>query len=148
MTDVSIDELLVFARYRRWKSGGVRARGVQRVLDLAPGCATADEVLALLGHDEPGDVRDSAIEFIEQFRAPVRDEYVDAAVRSRDLRDSGLPPDPETGHLASSATYKESFLAALITEADIRDAAAGMLRRLNAEDEANGRPPFSWLGRD
>ena len=145
MTDVSYNELITFAGYWRRRSTGPRARGVQRVLDLAPGCASADELLALIERDPPGDVRDAASQFIGQFSVQVRDNVLDALVEARRLRDAHLPVDPETGAVADTAAYKEGFLAGLIAEADMRDAVKGMVARLNAEDEANGRPPFSWL---
>ena len=72
MTDASYDELLVFARHRRWKSGPPRSRGVQRVLDLAPGCTSAEDLLALLEQDDPGDVRAAAIEFASENTFPTK----------------------------------------------------------------------------
>lgn len=146
MTDVSIEELAAFAEYQRRWSGGSRARGADRVLGLCAAHATPGEILAVLEQEERGDLRDAAVEFVHRFRMPVRDDYVDAVVEARHRRDIGLPVAAETLARADAATDKESTLASLIDQAHIRDCVRGIADRLNADDEASGRPLFSWLG--
>jgi hypothetical protein len=111
MTEASNQELLVFTRYRyRWSSGP-QGRGAHCVLQLAERCSTPDAILAALGQDEPGDTRDAAIEFVQHFRVPVRDHYVDAVVEVQRLRRARLPVDQETEVLADRASKAARVLA-------------------------------------
>jgi hypothetical protein len=138
MTDASIEELEVFARYRcRWSSGP-QARGASKVLTLAESCGTAAEILSVLSQDEPGDVRDAAIDFVQQFRVPVRDEYVDSVLAVQRLREARLAVDSETLTLADAASIKEICLAALISEAEIRDTVRRARRPVRAGPAAGG----------
>jgi hypothetical protein len=113
---------------------------------LAGACRTPDEILRALRWENAGQARDAAIAFVSEFRVPVRDEYVDAVLTVRRARDAGLTLESEILELADAASVKEMCPGALIGEAEIRDAVRRMAARLNALDEASGRPPFSWLG--
>jgi len=145
VSDASIAELKAFAIYRRRWSSGPQALGADKVLVLAESVGSPDELLSMLRQDEPCDARDAAIGFVCEFRVPVRDKYVDAVLAVQGLREARLAVDSETQELADAASAKEFCLAALISEAEIRDTVRGILAMLNAEDEAFGLPPLSWL---
>jgi hypothetical protein len=124
-----------------------RAAGTGSGEGAGGGCRTPEEILRALRREKAGHVRDAAFAFLSEFRVPVRDQFVDAVLAVRRAHDTGVAVEPEILELADAASVKETCLAALVGEAEIRDAVRRMAAWLNAQDEASGRPPFSWLGR-
>jgi hypothetical protein len=56
----------------------------------------------------------------------VRDEFVDAVLAVRRAREAGVAVESEMLELADAASVKETCLAALVGEAEIRDAVRRM----------------------